>query len=168
MRTAHRIPAPAGLVGAAQNAPAGDAGLWISADRAFGPAVACSVHLAAALVPTRRLAPVEGQSAPLSPALDSQSAVASPSSTLGGLAPLSSALAHHLARLFLTLVDHPLAPLRIFVLKLCSGSWLLGRGSAQATKHAFPSFWGGGRGEKKTFEKLCPGRSACRQFPKNM
>src|SRR5437867_1342688 len=122
MRTAHRIPAPAGLVGAAQNAPAGDAGLWISADRAFGPAVACSLHLAAALVPTRRLAPVEGQSAPLSPALGSQSALASPSSTRGGLAPLSSALSHHLARLFLTLVDHPLAPVWIFVLKLCSGS----------------------------------------------
>src|SRR5256712_9980675 len=122
MRTAHRILATAGLAGATQNAPVGDAGLWISADLAFGPAVACSLQVAAALVPTRRLAPVEGQSAPLSPALGSQSALASPSSTRGGLAPLSSALSHHLARLFLTLVDHPLAPLRIFVLKLCSGS----------------------------------------------
>src|SRR5438876_7199718 len=123
MRTAHRILATAGLAGATQNAPVGDAGLWISADLAFGPAVACSLQVAAALVPTRRLAPVEGQSAPLSPALGSQSALASPSSTRGGLAPLSSALSHHLARLFLTLVDHPLAPVWIFVLKLCSGSW---------------------------------------------
>src|SRR6266702_2907806 len=82
----------------------------------------CGLHVAPALVPTRRLAPVEGQNAPLSPALGSQSALASPSSTLGRLAPLSSALSHHLARLFLTLVDHPLAPVWIFVLKLCSGS----------------------------------------------
>src|SRR5437763_15997987 len=125
MRTAHRSPAPAGLAGAAQNAPAGDAGLWISAGWAFAPAVAGPLHLAAALVPTRRLASVEGQSAPLSPALGPQSAVASPSSTLGGLAPLSSAFSYYLARLLFTLVDHPLAPLRIFVLKLCSGSWLI-------------------------------------------
>src|SRR6266487_979843 len=122
MRTAHRSPAPAGLAGAAHNAPVGDAGLWISARRACGPAVACSLQVAPALVPTRRLAPVEGQNAPLSPALGSQSALASPSSTLGRLAPLSSALSHHLALLFLTLVDHPLAPVWIFVLKLCSGS----------------------------------------------
>src|SRR2546423_15659669 len=101
MRTAHRILAPARLASPAQNAPAGDAGLWISALRAFAPAVACSLHLAAALVPTRRLAPVERQSAPLSPALGFQAAVASPSSTPGGLAPLSSGLAHHLGRLFL-------------------------------------------------------------------
>src|SRR5205823_10970075 len=101
---------------------AGDAGLGISAGRAFAPAVAGSLHFAAALVPTCRLAPVEGQSAPLSPALGPQSAVASPSSTLGGLAPLSSALSHYLARLLFTLVDLPLAPVWIFVLKLCSGS----------------------------------------------
>src|SRR2546421_3012418 len=69
MRTAHRIPATAGLAGAAQNAPIGHPGLWISARRAFCPAVACSWEVAASLVPTRRLAPVEGQSAPLSPAL---------------------------------------------------------------------------------------------------
>src|SRR5205823_6246766 len=123
MRTAHRNPSTAGLAGAAQNAPVGHPGLWISARRAFCPAVAGSWEVAASLVPTRRLAPVEGQSAPLSPALGPQLALASPSSTPGGLAPLSSALSHHLARLFLTLVDHPLAPVWIFVLKLCSGSW---------------------------------------------
>src|SRR5947209_8114605 len=128
MRTAHRIPATAGLAGTAQNAPVGHPGLWISARRALCPAVAGSWEVAAALVPTRRLAPVEGQSAPLSPALGSQSAVASPSSTLGGLAPLSSALSHYLARLFFTLVDLPLAPLRIFVLKLCSGSCFMSNG----------------------------------------
>src|ERR1700681_933265 len=122
MRTADRIPAPAGLVGAAQTAPAGDAGLWLSAGHAFAAAVAGSLSLAASLVPTSRLAPVEGQRAPLSSALGAQSALASPSSTRGGLAPLSSALSHHLARLFFTLVDYPLAPLRIFVLNLCSGS----------------------------------------------
>src|SRR5712691_8578716 len=122
MRTAHRILAPAGLAGAAQNAPVGHAGLWISAHLVGCPTVACSWEVAAALVPTRRLAPVEGQSAPLSPALGPQSAVASPSSTRGGLAPLSSPLSHYLARLLFTLVDHPLASLRIFVLKLCSGS----------------------------------------------
>src|SRR5437588_12700729 len=122
MRTAHRILAPAGLAGAAQNAPAGDAGLWISAHLVGCPTVAGSWEVAAALVPTDRLAPVEGQSAPLSPALGSQSAVASPSSTLGALAPLSSATSHYLARLLFTLVDLPLATVWIFVLKLCSGS----------------------------------------------
>src|SRR5436309_15890744 len=125
MRTAHRTPATAGLAGAAQNAPVGHSGLWISARRAFCPAVAWSWEVAASSVPTRRLAPVEGHSAPLSPALGSQLALASPSSTPGGLAALSSALSHHLASLFLTHVDHPLAPLWIFVLTLCSGScWI--------------------------------------------
>src|SRR6266849_8766483 len=122
MRTAARIPAPPGLAGTAQNAPVGHPGLWLSALLARCAAVAGSVHLAAAVVPTSRLAPVEGQSAPLSSALGPQSALASPSPTLGGLASLSSALSHHLARLLFPRVDSPLAPVRIFVLNLCSGS----------------------------------------------
>src|SRR5438105_13938248 len=123
MRTAHRIPATPELAGAAQNASVGHPGLWISALLAGGAVVACPFQITAALVPTSRLAPVAGQSAPLSPALGPQSAVANPPPMLGGLAPLSSALSHYLARLLFTLVDHPLAPLRIFVLKLCSESW---------------------------------------------
>src|SRR2546423_11356653 len=50
------------------------------------------------------------------------SALANASPTLFGRASLSSALSHHLARLLFTLVDHSLAPVRMFVLKLCSGS----------------------------------------------
>ncbi len=50
------------------------------------------------------------------------SALANASSTLLGLAPLSPALSHHLARLLFPLVDHSLAPVWIFVLTLCSGS----------------------------------------------
>src|SRR5437764_11327283 len=103
MRTPDRIPAPSGLASEAQNAPVGDAGLWISAGLACCAAVACSLHLAASLVPTSRLALVEGQSAPLSPALGPQSALASPSPPLLGLAPLSAALSHHLACLLFTL-----------------------------------------------------------------
>src|SRR5712691_1702926 len=122
MRTPDRIAAPAELADAAQNAPVGHPGLRISAGHARAATVAGPCQVAAALVPTRRLAPVAGQSAPLSPALGPQSPLANASPTLVGLAPLSSALSHYLARLLFTLVDHPLAPLRIFVLKLCSGS----------------------------------------------
>jgi hypothetical protein len=52
------------------------------------------------------------------------SALANASPTLFVLAPLSPTLPHYLASLLLTVVDHPLAPVRTFVLKVCSGSCL--------------------------------------------
>src|SRR5690348_10950805 len=122
MRTLDRLVAPAQLVGATSTALVGDAGLRGAAVAARPAAVAGALPLAAALVPTRRLATVAGQGAALSPALVAQPALADPSTPLGGLASLSAAHAYHLARLLFTLVDDALAPMWIFVLILCSAS----------------------------------------------
>ena len=122
MRAAHRIAAPAHLAGAAQTALVGDAGVRLSVGHAFAAAAEGLLSLAAAVVPTRRLAAVAGQGAALSSALVPQSALASPSPALGGLASLSAANSSDVARLFSTLVDDSLAPMWISVLKLCSGS----------------------------------------------
>src|SRR6266566_3361145 len=99
MRTTHRIVAPAQLAGAAQTALVGDAGLWLSVGHAWAAAADGLLSLAAAVVPTSRLAALAGQSA-----------------------PLSSACSSELACLFCPLVDGSLAPMWISVLKLCSGS----------------------------------------------
>ncbi len=121
-RTPDRIPPTSGLLVAAQNAPVGHAGLWISALVALSTTLACPFPVAPALVPTSRLALVDGKSSRVSPSVGTQSALANVSPTLFGLAPLSSALSHHLASLLFTLVDHSLAPVRMFVLKVCSVS----------------------------------------------
>src|SRR5437588_12569048 len=122
MRTAHRLVAPAQLAGATPTALVGDAGLWLSVGHAWAAAADGLLSLAAAVVPTSRLAALAGQSAPLSSALVAGSALASPSATPGRLASLSAACSSDLAGLFCPLVDDPLAPMWISVLKLCSGS----------------------------------------------
>ena len=122
MRTAHRLLAPAQLAGAAQTAFVGDAGLRCAVGYAFATTVAGALPLAGAVVSTRRLAAVAGQSAALSAALVAQSALAGPCALLGGLAPLSAARSGDLAGLFGALVDDSLAPMWIFVLILCSES----------------------------------------------
>src|SRR2546421_968937 len=137
MRTAHRLVAPAQLAGAAQTALVGDAGLRLSVGHAFAAVVAGLLPLARALVPTRRLAALAGQSAPVSSALVAGSALASPSSTLGRLAPLSAAHSYHLAHLFCTLVDGSLAPMWISVLKLCFESCLPGRRRRPCSQETF-------------------------------
>src|SRR5947209_10085654 len=118
MRTAHRRVAPAQLAGATPTALVGDAGLWLSVGHAWAAAADGLLSLAAAVVPTSRLAALAGQSAPLSSALVAQSPLASSSPTLGRLASLSAALSYHLACLLFTLVDDPMAPMWISVLKL--------------------------------------------------
>src|SRR5438876_4933531 len=118
-RTRARIPAAARVGAASQNAPVGHPGLWLSLVDACSPALAGPLPAAGQLVPTRRLAPVDSESSPLSPSLGAQSALAHPSSPVFWLPALSSALPCHLAHLFFTLVDHSLASMRIFVLKLC-------------------------------------------------
>src|SRR5437667_422008 len=72
-RTRARIPAAARVGAASQNAPVGHPGLWLSLVDACSPALAGPFPAAGQLVPTRRLAPVDSESSPLSPSLGAQS-----------------------------------------------------------------------------------------------
>src|SRR5207248_1113612 len=63
------IPAAARVGAASQNAPVGHPGLWLSLVDACSPALAGPFPAAGQLVPTRRLAPVDSESSPLSPSL---------------------------------------------------------------------------------------------------
>ena len=121
-RTPDRIPPAPALEAASQNALVGHSGLWIPPVSACPIAAAGPFQALRSLVPTSRLALVDSESSPLSPSLGAQSALANPSPTVFWVATLSPALPHYLAGLLLTVVDHPLASVRIFVLKLCSGS----------------------------------------------
>src|SRR5579883_2150642 len=112
-------------MGAAPQTPAADhAGVRLFACRPGSSPVPSSRSVALPLGPTRRLAAVDGEVAPVSAALVSQSALALPSPLLCllRLAALSAPLPPHLAALFPALVDDPVASIWISVLKLCSGS----------------------------------------------
>ena len=121
-RTPDRIPPASGLGVASQNALVGDPGLQFPALFAGLLPVSGPLQTARDVVPTRRLAPVDNESSLVSPPLGAQSALAKASPPLFWLPSLSSALSHDLATLLFTVVDHPLASMRTFVLKLCSES----------------------------------------------
>ena len=121
-RTPDRIPAAPRLGAASQTVVVSYPGLWLSALLARSLPVAGPLPALRGLVSPSRLALVDGQSSLVPPAVGTESALANPSPPFFGLPPLSPALSHYLAGLLFSLVDHPLAPVRFFVLKLCSGS----------------------------------------------
>jgi len=121
-RTPPRIAAAPRPGAAGQNAVVSDPSLGVCALCAGSPPDAGPLPAGGALLSRRRRARVDHHRPLVPPALGAQPALATPCSLLFGRPPLSTTLSHDLAGLFCSLLDDPLAPVRFFVLKLCSGS----------------------------------------------